>query len=98
MEQPFTVREARELRDVVDLIYEGAEFPDDDDCDDARLVDAWSPWVHECTMWMLDADGAYAHFMHPGVLPEQPAYDMHVYDVIRRRWVQRKNEEITSGK
>lgn len=57
----------------------------------------WGPWIHECVQWMMDADGAYVHFIHPGGLGGQPAYDMHVYDVIRGKWVTLRNEEIRRG-
>lgn len=43
---------------------------------------------------MLDADGVYAHFIFPGDLPDQPDYDMKVYDVIRLQWVELRNEEL----
>jgi len=35
--------------------------------------------------------------MHPGNLAEQPAFDMEVFDIIRHKWNELRNEEIKNG-
>ena len=46
---------------------------------------------------LLDGDGAYAHYMYDGGLAGQPAFDMQVYDIIRHKWNELRNEEIKNG-
>lgn len=53
----------------------------------------WQPWIRDCIR-LLDGDGAFAHFMYAGGLADQPAFDMHIYDIIRRIWVTKKNAEM----
>ena len=54
---------------------------------------AWGPWVVDCIR-MLDGDGAYAHLPYSPVYMRNPAYDMTVYDVIRSRWNELRNEDM----
>ena len=43
---------------------------------------------------MLDGEGSYAHYRHPGSLSEQPALDMQIYDIIRSKWNECRNREM----
>ena len=43
---------------------------------------------------LVDGDGAYVHYPEPGALSEQPAFDMEVFDLIKGRWNELRNEDI----
>jgi len=50
-------------------------------------------------MRLLDGDGAYMHYMYGTALADEPALDMSIYDIIRMRWIELRNEDIkNSGK
>lgn len=65
--------------------------------DPLEAMAAWGPWVVDMTQ-MIDGDGAWAHFYHPGALSEQPAIDMQIFSVAKGRWVERRNEKMKAGK
>jgi len=46
---------------------------------------------------MMDADGAFRHLPEMGALRDQPAFDMSVLRVIRRRWVELMNAKNREG-
>jgi len=43
---------------------------------------------------LLDSEGAFRHWKHPGSYEEQPWIDIQIYKVIRGRWVELMNEKI----
>ena len=68
-----------------------------DGVDPAEAMIAWGPWVTDMTA-MIDGDGAWVHFYHPGSLSEQPAIDMQIFSIAKKRWVERVNEKIRNTK
>lgn len=42
----------------------------------------------------MSSEGAYAHFKYPGELADQPAFDMDVFDIIKSRWCELRNQEM----
>ena len=100
MEPPFRERDVRDIRDVVEWLYNKDTFEADVEYPDgtkpALLIEKWLPWWINCTR-LLDGDGAYAHYMYGTALANEPAIDMHIYDIIRMRWIDLRNEEIKSS-
>lgn len=43
---------------------------------------------------MMDADGAYIHLPVEGGLYDQPSVDMEIYDAVRQKWVELKQERM----
>jgi len=50
-------------------------------------------WVRDCLI-LLDGDGTFRHWKYPGSYLEQPAFDIHVYQIIKARYVELQNEKI----
>ena len=46
---------------------------------------------------LLDGDGTFRHWKYAGAYADQPWIDMQIYRVIRGKWVELKNKEM-SGK
>jgi len=102
VEQPFSTDDVRDIRDVVEWLYHKDTFEDDAEYSDgtnpAELMARWQPWWINC-MRLLDGDGAYMHYMYGTALADEPALDMSIYDIIRMRWIELRNEDIkNSGK
>jgi len=57
------------------------------------LLRKWGRWVVECIM-LLDGDGTFRHWKYPGAYNEQPWIDIQIFQVIRGKWVEMKNEEM----
>lgn len=67
------------------------------DGEDPFLVQtAWRPWVMECVD-MMDGKGTQRTWKYPGAYGDQPAIDVLIYRVIRGRWVELVNAELTKG-
>jgi hypothetical protein len=43
---------------------------------------------------LLDGDGTFRHWKFPGSYSEQPAFDIHVYQIIKAKYVELVNEKI----
>lgn len=56
-------------------------------------MEAVGPWVGDCIR-LMDSEGSYGHFKYDGQLGDQPALDMQVFDAIRSRWCELRNDEM----
>lgn len=43
----------------------------------------------------LDGDGAFRHWKYPGAYADQPAHDVQIYQIIRGRWCELRNREMS---
>ena len=80
-------------------MFIGAQFSDEalpDGTNPKMLISKWRMWVVKCIR-LLDSDGAYLHYPQPGGLDEQPSFDMEVYDIIRAKWNELRNEAMKNG-
>lgn len=59
------------------------------------LMRQWGPWVQDCIS-LLDGDGTFRHWKYAGAYADQPWLDLQVYQVIRKRWVELRNDEVSS--
>jgi hypothetical protein len=53
----------------------------------------WTPWIDEANV-MMDGDGAFRHLPYSGSYREQPAFDMQVLNIIRRKWNALRNDKL----
>lgn len=61
----------------------------------ALLIQRWGPWVQDCVS-LLDGDGTFHHWKYAGAYADQPWIDLQIYQMIRKRWVELRNDEMNS--
>ena len=73
----------------------GEEWPDGTDPYEAMSM--FAPWV-DLASQLMDGDGAWASYLWPGSLMEQPETDMTILSVIRGKWNELRGEDMRRGK
>jgi hypothetical protein len=59
----------------------------------ADILREWDCWIADC-LDLMDGDGAFAHWHYPGSHSEQPDIDLQIYNVIRNKWNELRNDEM----
>lgn len=57
------------------------------------IQEKWAPFVYDCLM-LLDSDGCFNKWKYQGAYADQPWIDIQIYQVIRSKWVQLRNEDM----
>lgn len=60
-----------------------------------KLIQKWGPFIDDFEM-LIDSDVTFRHWKYAGAYADQPFYDICVYRVIRNKWVQMKNQDMTN--
>jgi len=55
----------------------------------------WGCWVDDCVS-LMDGDGTYRHWKYNGAYADQPWIDLQIYKVIRKRWVELRNDDMNA--
>lgn len=59
------------------------------------LYDRWAYWVVDCVQ-LLDGDGTFRHWKYSGAYADQPWIDLQIYRIVRCKWVELRNNEMSS--